>query len=130
MSSHPPKIPIIPGFILKQMYVFSLREAYVGDVEEAYASFRSQKGSTAAWVWVWIQAVRTLPVFLASYFKWSLAMFGNYLKIALRSMLKKKAFSVINIAGLAMGLAVSVLILLYVINELTYDRCHEKSGNV
>ncbi|MGH7452081.1 MAG: hypothetical protein ACRENG_12095 [bacterium] len=45
-------------------------------------------------------------------------MFKNYLKIALRNLFKHKAYSFINIAGLAVGLACCLLISLYVKDEL------------
>ncbi|HEY4613405.1 MAG TPA: ABC transporter permease [Bacteroidota bacterium] len=53
-------------------------------------------------------------------------MFSNYIKIAIRNLLKHKAYSVINIAGLAVGLVCCLLIGLYVQDELSYDRYHEK----
>lgn len=49
-------------------------------------------------------------------------MLKNYFKIALRSLLKHRAYSVINISGLAIGMAASILILLYLQHELSYDR--------
>ena len=49
-------------------------------------------------------------------------MLKNYLKIAWRNLLKNKTFSIINIAGLAIGLACFLLIALYVADELSYDR--------
>lgn len=52
-------------------------------------------------------------------------MLKNYLKIALRSILKHKAYSFINIAGLSIGMASSILILLWVQNELSYDTWHK-----
>jgi len=57
-------------------------------------------------------------------------MFKNYLKIAIRSILRHKAFSVINIAGLAIGMASSILILLWVQNELSYDRWHKHAKQI
>jgi putative ABC transport system permease protein len=57
-------------------------------------------------------------------------MLRNYLKIALRNILKNKAFSIINISGLAVGMACCVLILLFVTDELTYDSYHEQAGNI
>ncbi len=52
-------------------------------------------------------------------------MFRNYFKIAVRNLLKYRAFSLINILGLAIGMACCVLILLFVRDELDYDRFHE-----
>ncbi len=57
-------------------------------------------------------------------------MFKNYLKIALRNLLRHKGYSLINIAGLAVGIACCLLILLYVQDELAYDRHHEKAGQI
>ncbi len=51
----------------------------------------------------------------------------TYFKLAYRSILKDKAYSAINITGLAIGLASSILILLWVQNELSFDRFHSNS---
>ena len=52
-------------------------------------------------------------------------MFKNYIKIALRNIKKHKGYSFINIAGLAIGMACCILILLWVQDEVSYDRFHE-----
>jgi putative ABC transport system permease protein len=57
-------------------------------------------------------------------------MFKNYLKIAVRSLGKHKIYSFINILGLAVGIAASVLIFLYVRDELSYDRFHANAGRI
>ena len=57
-------------------------------------------------------------------------MFKNYFIVALRNIKRSKVFSIINICGLAIGLAVSSMILMYVVNELTYDRFHENQENI
>ncbi|MCF7910900.1 MAG: ABC transporter permease [Candidatus Cloacimonetes bacterium] len=49
-------------------------------------------------------------------------MFWNYLKIAVRNLMRKKSYTIINIAGLAIGLCCTILIGLYIINELSYDK--------
>ncbi|MFD2519350.1 ABC transporter permease [Emticicia soli] len=51
-------------------------------------------------------------------------MIRNYLKIAIRNLFRNKVFSFINITGLALGLAVSTLILLFVSHEMSYDKFH------
>jgi len=57
-------------------------------------------------------------------------MWKNYFKISFRNLWKNKSFTLINIAGLAIGMAVSFSILLYVVNEVTYDRFHEKRDRI
>lgn len=61
---------------------------------------------------------------------WREEMFKNYLKIAIRTLLQYKGFSFINITGLAVGLACSVLIMLYLQHELGYDRFHDDSAHI
>src|SRR4026207_570115 len=51
-------------------------------------------------------------------------MFFSHLKFAVRVFLKDKFFSTLNILGLALGIAVSILLLLILQNDLTYDRYH------
>ena len=57
-------------------------------------------------------------------------MVKNYLKIAIRNLLRKKGFSLINILGLSIGIACCLLILLHVRDELSYDRHHEKADRI
>jgi len=57
-------------------------------------------------------------------------MLTNYLKVALRNLWKSKGFSAINIIGLASGLGVCLLIVLYVADELNYDRYNEKADRI
>ncbi len=57
-------------------------------------------------------------------------MFSNYLKIAWRNLLRNKAFSIINISGLAIGMASAILIFLWIQNEVSYDRFHEKEDRI
>ncbi|HEY3430031.1 MAG TPA: ABC transporter permease, partial [Cyclobacteriaceae bacterium] len=57
-------------------------------------------------------------------------MLRNYFKIAFRSLVKNPAYSFINIGGLAVGLASSILILLWVADEYSYDRFHENYGSI
>ena len=57
-------------------------------------------------------------------------MFKNYLTVAIRNLLRHRAYSLINILGLAVGMACCVLILLYVQDELSYDRHHENGDRI
>ncbi|MPR34819.1 ABC transporter permease [Salmonirosea aquatica] len=57
-------------------------------------------------------------------------MLKNYLKIAYRNLLRSKAFSAINIVGLSFGLATCMIIGLFVLDELSFDRFHEKADRI
>jgi putative ABC transport system permease protein len=54
-------------------------------------------------------------------------MLRSYILVALRNLWRHRGYALINIFGLAIGLAASIFILLYVVNELTYDRFNEKA---
>ncbi|MBS1729345.1 MAG: ABC transporter permease [Bacteroidetes bacterium] len=57
-------------------------------------------------------------------------MLRNYMKIAYRNLARNKIYSVINIAGLSIGLACAMLIILYVKDEVSYDRFHSNVHNI
>jgi putative ABC transport system permease protein len=57
-------------------------------------------------------------------------MLKTYFKLAYRNITKDKAYSTINILGLAIGLASSILILLWVQNELSYDKFHKNANQI
>jgi len=57
-------------------------------------------------------------------------MIKNYLKIAWRNLIRHKLYSFINIGGLAIGMAVSFMMLLYVYNELSFDKFNANSGQL
>ncbi|MBN2102687.1 ABC transporter permease [bacterium] len=57
-------------------------------------------------------------------------MLKNYLKIAVRNLVKHKKFTAINILGLAIGLTCFILIMLWVQDELSYDRFHKRAENI
>ncbi|SKB47917.1 ABC transporter permease [Dyadobacter psychrophilus] len=57
-------------------------------------------------------------------------MLKNYLKIAFRNLLRNKGFSAINILGLSVGMASALLILLWMYNEISFDRFHKNGQNL
>lgn len=57
-------------------------------------------------------------------------MIRNYIKTAWRNLVKNKFYSVINIAGLTLGLAIGILILLWVQDELSFDSFHKNAANI
>ncbi len=57
-------------------------------------------------------------------------MLKNYIKIAIRNVWKKKGYSAINIFGLSIGVAATIILSLYAYNELTYDRFNENAEEI
>ncbi|HXB44167.1 MAG TPA: ABC transporter permease, partial [Puia sp.] len=57
-------------------------------------------------------------------------MLKNYFRVAIRSLLKRKGYTLINVLGLATGMAVCLLIVLYIQSELGYDSFHKNGDNI
>ncbi|MCP4155460.1 MAG: hypothetical protein GY757_47490 [bacterium] len=57
-------------------------------------------------------------------------MFGNYIKTALRNIKRSKGYALINIAGLSAGIACAVMLLLWVFDEISYDRFHQNADRL
>ncbi|MDB5011444.1 MAG: yknZ 4 [Mucilaginibacter sp.] len=57
-------------------------------------------------------------------------MIKNYIKTAFRTLMKNKGFTAINILGLALGLAACLLIVFYVVDELSYDRYNTNANRI
>ena len=101
-----------------------------GDVEEIYTFQVVEKGRLKADLWFWIQITKTIPAYLFNSLYWSGVMFRNYLKITCRNFKRQKAYSIINVTGLAVGMACFICILVYVHHELSYDRFHANADNI
>ncbi len=124
---HPPRIA---GWILRKTARYEENFALCGDFDEEFQEVVRERGVLIANLWYWGHSLRSLPVFVKDSIYWSWIMLGNYLKIAFRSLKKHKGYSFINISGLAIGMAVCVLIMLWVLNELSYERFHEQADRI
>ncbi len=126
-KEHPPKILEL---ILKHIIPFCDHEHLLGDFEEMCVRIARDRGKTLSLLWYISQILRLLPPYFKNYCAWSMNMLKNYIKISLRHLKKYKAYSLINITGLAIGMACCILIVQYVRDELSYDRYHEKADRI
>jgi putative ABC transport system permease protein len=117
-------------------WILSLQDHYeknysiTGDCSEEYKQIAQQRGKPSALFWIWGQVLSVMVLSLKRSLFFGGTMFINYLKITLRNIKRHKAFSFINIAGLGIGLAISLFILLWVQDELSYDRFHKNLKNI
>ncbi|MFC1724414.1 ABC transporter permease, partial [candidate division KSB1 bacterium] len=81
-------------------------------------------------LWYWLQLIPAFVQCSIYKTKWSLIMFKNYLKTALRNIKRYKGYSFINMAGLSIGIASCLLILAYMNFEFSYDEFHSKSDRI
>ncbi len=122
--------PKFGHWLLSRIYGGSDHFTLIGDFGEIYVECAKEKGEYAASLWYWGQILKLIPVFVSNSLYWSIQMIKNYLKVAFRNIRRHKGFSFINIAGLAIGLACCLLITIWVLDELSYDRFHENAANL
>lgn len=133
-SSSPPKwADKLLSFFLPD----DLAEELRGDMHEQFEVHMEEAGFTKArWLYIWevlrfcrpyylkrrYMAQSQLNYYYTPVSTFSLIMIRNYFTIAWRNLLRNKAFSAINILGLAIGISCFMLIAVFVNNELSYDR--------
>ncbi|MFC2157360.1 ABC transporter permease [Acidobacteriota bacterium] len=119
------RLPLTARILLKWLLPGHDAEGVYRLHEEGYREKRINKGRISADTWLLFQIMRALPALLKLNIQGDLMMLRNYFKIALRTLFKHKVYSFINVAGLAMGIACCLLIFLWVIDEMSYDRFHD-----
>jgi putative ABC transport system permease protein len=124
------KLPESAFWILRRFMEKEKAEYLRADFEEVYNRTAAEKGKTPSPVWLWYQFLNTLMPILMHRLFLSMAMLKNMLKITFRNMRKQKIYSSINIIGLVVGMVCCLLILLWIQDELSYDRFHEKADRI
>ncbi len=111
-------------------------EEVQGDLHEWYARRVERQGVKKARIFYLLDVIRFCRSYrLKSYDEFTqnsnnAAMLKNYLKTSWRALSKNKAFTVINILGLTIGMVAFMLISLYVQNEYNYDQFHTQKDNI
>ncbi|MGD8538717.1 MAG: ABC transporter permease [Candidatus Aminicenantes bacterium] len=130
MTQNKDKPPTQASWLLSKITGDEERQSILSDFSEIYEELTQEKGYIRARQWYWSQVLKSIPMFLLKYILWSYVMLKNSLKISLRSVKKHKGYSFINIFGLAAGMSCCILILLWVQNELSYDRFHKNVNSI
>ncbi len=120
-ATHPPRL----GRGLLSLLLSSGEHwGLIGDFDEIYSERAREKGSASARAWYWGQVAKFAPAYLWNSLLWSKDMFKNHMLIAWRNLRRQKSHSLINILGLAVGMAGCLLIFQYVKYERGFDRYH------
>jgi putative ABC transport system permease protein len=122
--------PRFSEWILYHLLEKEEREFIIGDLKEIYGQVWDSSGNLKAKIWYWGQIIRSIRPYLYNLIYWRVCMFTNYLKLAIRHMRRHWGYSLINILGLAIGMACCILIFLWVQHELSYNRFHEKADDL
>ncbi len=124
------KPPWLPSRLLSLIVNKDENYSVIGDFDEEFFERAEEYGTVKARLWYWGQMFRSFPLIFKDSTIWGAAMLGNYIKIAYRNLLKSKGFSFINITGLALGMALSIMIYSYIENEISYDKFHENADRI
>ena len=122
--------PRIAKWIISRLSHYEKEHALADAMEAEYFEIRARYGTILSWIWYWFCTVGTLFHYLKFSLLWSMIMFKNYLKIALRNMRKHKVYSFINISGLAVSIACCLMILMHIRFESSYDNYHKDTDRV
>ncbi len=106
--------PRMATWLLMQLLDPHVMYSGLGDFEERFHARAKDYGLLRAQLFYWAQVFILIPPFVRNLCYWSLEMIKNYLKVATRILKRHKAYSSINILGLAIGMASCLLILLYI----------------
>jgi len=128
------KIPRLAQEILLRFLREDLAEEVLGDLEEKFYDTCKTRSVYKAKLSYWYQVfhyVRPFAIRKSKPMHPNLyAMYKSYFKIGWRNLIKNKGYSLINIGGLATGLACCILIGLYTWDEYNYDRFHSQFNNI
>jgi putative ABC transport system permease protein len=116
-------------FLLEKLLSEKYRESFVGDLLEGY-EVRSTASQISAKMWLFFQLLSSSFSLLRKNIYGSVAMFKNYFLMAFRNLKKHRTYTLINVFGLALGLSATILILLYLQFEISYDRFHENADSI
>ncbi|MCP4724092.1 MAG: FtsX-like permease family protein [bacterium] len=117
--------PFIGRWLFGRLVKSCDSDLFTEDLKEVYTDICRGRGKIKAYIWFWSHLMRSIPAFFKTIYHRSAAMFKNYFKIAFRNLSRHKGYSFINISGLAIGMACCIMILLWVQDELNYDKFHE-----
>jgi len=129
-KDNPFKLPRPARWLLARIVRYDDYSYAEGDLSEMFENEASAKGRGQAWRWFFSEALRSFPAFIKTKMTWGLIMLKNHLKITLRNMKRFKHFTLINLAGLAIGMTCFIFILLWVWDEMSYDKFHENSSDI
>ncbi|MFC1725618.1 ABC transporter permease, partial [candidate division KSB1 bacterium] len=100
------------------------------EFNEIYNVKIKEKGKIKAYLWFWSHFTFSLIPIIKRNFIWSIRMYQKYLKIAFKHISKNKVYSFINLFGLAAGIACTILIYLFIKDELSFDKFHKNGDKI
>ncbi len=130
MTGMNPRVPKLAEKLLSLFLPFKDKESLLATYEYIFFEQLDKHGYLIAFVWYWSHVLRTIPRYISNTIYWGVVMFKSYLLIAFRNIQKYKLYSAINIVSFSLGLAISIILAFYVIDDLTFDTFDENSDDI
>jgi putative ABC transport system permease protein len=130
MRKNQTKLPWLAFWLLRRVLPKQEFIYLNGHFEKIYENMVHTENRFKAGIWIWGEILKSLPGFLYAALYWRMMMFRNDFLMTLRNIRKHTLHSVINIVGLSLGMAVCLLIFLWVQDEFGYDRFHANRDEI
>ncbi len=122
--------PRLAEWLLNRINSEKRSVTFLGDLGEIYNEMFEGSGIFRAWIWYWFQVFVCIFMRIINAVYWSKAMFKSYLKITIRTLMKNKVFSVINISGIALSIAICLIIIIYIRDWRSADLFHANKNRI
>lgn len=122
--------PRLASIILAHMLEGEIRCGAMGDLEEDFRELLLRHGYPLACLVYWVQFLIAVPGFFLNKVYWGIVMLKSYLKLTFRNLVKNKGYSLINIFGLTISLALGFVIMQVIDSLHMYDEFHENKHRI
>ena len=124
------KPPFLAEIILKLFFPDGGAFSTIGDLFESYQYVLEKEGKLRADFWYINQVYKSIVPLIINTIFGGTDIINNYIKLAWRNFKKHKTHSAINLIGLTFGITASIIILLFIIDELGFDKFNNKYDRI
>ncbi len=124
------RIPRLGEKLLEWIVPDDRKNLLIGDFEEHFIKNCKEKGRVKAKFHFWVQLFASAPWFVRQSLVFKVLLLRHSLSIAFRNFRRHLGYSLLNLFGLAVGIACFVMILLFVQDEKSYDRFHDNADRI
>ncbi len=115
------KPPRLAEWFMKGIFPDGGKYSTLGDLEEVFQGQVKEKGYFRAYLWYWLQVLKSIRPFTKGFVVWRLIMLKNCHKVTIRNLMKYKTFTLINVFGLILGMTCCIVIFKFVQGETGWD---------
>lgn len=126
-NNSPPRLAV---WILKRLLHEDISVSAVPTLAENFELHFSNHGWLRAAIWYWGQVFIFIPLIFKNAVYWNRLMLKNYIVTAIRQIKRERVNSLINIFGLSIGIAFTLLVYLFIDSENSFDEFHENADNI